>query len=47
MSNMKQETTSDHSFCPYSTFHIIEQEIGFVLVIRGLPSKSAVDCREV
>lgn len=47
MSNMKQETTSDHSSCPCSTFHIIVQEIGFVLVISGLPSKSAVDGREV
>lgn len=43
MSNMKKGTTSNHSFCSY----IIEQEIWFVLVIGSLPSKSAVDCREV
>lgn len=37
MSNMKQGTTGNLSFCPY----IIEQEIWFVLVISSLPSKSA------
>lgn len=47
MSNMKQETTSDHSFCPCSTFPKVEQEVGFVLVMVSLVSKPAIDCREV
>ncbi len=46
MSNMKRETTSDHSLFAWSTFLIVEQEVGFVLVISNLPCESAADCRE-